>query len=169
MPNVTSESADRSAAFLAELAGLVRLAAGRPRLQLVAGQPGCGWSFNWRSERVTVDPDDIRQLAPDLCRGLALHEAAHAAITVVQQFVQAQVLQRLLPLINAIEDLRIENELRQVETKPDLKFVGHAGEAYGLYGGAWASAELNTTVAFFVTGVDPAGDLSRDPVGATAR
>ena len=113
MPNVTSESADRSAAFLAELAGLVRLAAGRPRLQLVAGQPGCGWSFNWRSERVTVDPDDIRQLAPDLCRGLALHEAAHAAITVVQQFVQAQVLQRLLPLINAIEDLRIENWMQR--------------------------------------------------------
>ncbi len=113
MPNLTSESADRSAAFLAELAGLVRLAAGRPRLQLVAGQPGCGWSFNWRSERVTVDPDDIRQLAPDLCRGLALHEAAHAAITVVQQFVQAQVLQRLLPLINAIEDLRIENWMQR--------------------------------------------------------
>jgi len=113
MPNVTSESADCSAAFLAELAGLVRLASGRPGLQLVAGQPGCGWSFNWRAERVTVDPDDIRQLAPDLCRGLALHEAAHAAITVVHQFVPGQLLQRLLPLINAIEDLRIENWMQR--------------------------------------------------------
>ncbi len=57
----------------------------------------------------------------------------------------------------------------QVESHPELGFVGHAGEAYGLYGGAWAIADQNATVAFFVTGVDPDGDLSRNPVSGFTR
>ncbi|MCP2679086.1 beta-lactamase family protein [Maricaulaceae bacterium NA33B04] len=57
----------------------------------------------------------------------------------------------------------------QIASHPDLRFVGHAGEAYGLYGGAWAIAERNATVAFFVTGVNPDGDLSRDPMSGFTR
>ncbi len=57
----------------------------------------------------------------------------------------------------------------QIESHPELGFVGHAGEAYGLYGGAWAIAGGDATVAFFVTGVDPEGDLSRDPVSGFTR
>ncbi len=57
----------------------------------------------------------------------------------------------------------------QIESRPDWTFVGHAGEAYGLYGGAWAIGEQNAAVAFFVTGVDPEGDLNRDPVSGFTR
>jgi CubicO group peptidase (beta-lactamase class C family) len=51
----------------------------------------------------------------------------------------------------------------QVPGRPELRLVGHAGEAYGLYGGAWAVPEWNAAVAYFVTGSDPAA-LARDPV-----
>ncbi len=44
----------------------------------------------------------------------------------------------------------------------DLEMVGHAGEAYGLYGGAWAIPSRNAAIAYFVTGSDPDG-LVRDP------
>ncbi|WP_421789145.1 serine hydrolase domain-containing protein [Hyphobacterium sp.] len=57
----------------------------------------------------------------------------------------------------------------QIASHPDLRFVGHAGEAYGLYGGAWALPDRGATVAFFVTGVDPESDLSRDPVSGFTR
>lgn len=57
----------------------------------------------------------------------------------------------------------------QFASHPDLRLVGHAGEAYGLYGGAWAIPARNATVAFFVTGVNPDGDLSRDPVSGFTR
>lgn len=57
----------------------------------------------------------------------------------------------------------------QIGQRPDWRFVGHAGEAYGLYGGAWAIPAENATVAFFVTGVDPEGNLSRDPVSGFTR
>jgi len=51
----------------------------------------------------------------------------------------------------------------QIEGRPGLMLVGHSGEAYGLYGGAWADPERGAAIAFFVTGVDPAGDATRDP------
>lgn len=54
----------------------------------------------------------------------------------------------------------------QIEGRPGLMLVGHSGEAYGLYGGAWADPERGAAVAFFVTGVDPAGDATRDPRSA---
>ena len=52
----------------------------------------------------------------------------------------------------------------QVPGRPALQLVGHGGEAYGLYGGAWADPASNAAVAFFVTGTDPAADARRDPV-----
>ncbi len=51
----------------------------------------------------------------------------------------------------------------QVESHPELRLVGHIGEAYGFYGGAWAIPDQGASVAFFVTGVDPEADLARDP------
>lgn len=50
----------------------------------------------------------------------------------------------------------------QIESHRDLTLIGHAGEAYGLYGGAWALPDRNAALAFYVTGSDPAG-LGRDP------
>jgi CubicO group peptidase (beta-lactamase class C family) len=49
----------------------------------------------------------------------------------------------------------------QIEDRPGLLLVGHSGEAYGLYGGAWADPERDAAIAFFVTGVDPDGDATR--------
>lgn len=96
----------------AELEGLVRIAARRPGLTVREGQPGCGWSFSWDSDVVTVDPDHLRSFAPDLCRGLALHEASHAAVTVLHQILPPALLSRLHPLLNTIEDIRIEVWMR---------------------------------------------------------
>lgn len=98
--------------LLAELEGLVRVAARRPDVTVRAGEPGCAWSFNFGTGVVVVDPESLRTLAPDLCRGLALHEATHAAVTVLQQFLPAAVLARLMPLLNVIEDIRIEIWMR---------------------------------------------------------
>ena len=96
----------------AELEGLVRIAARRPNLTVREGDPGCNWSFTWDSDVVTVDPQHLRTLAPDLCRGLALHEASHAAVTVLHRVLPETLLVRLLPLLNAIEDIRIEVWMR---------------------------------------------------------
>lgn len=106
-------AADTAAENLrAELEGLVRIAARRPALTVRTGHPGCAWSFSWDHDVVTVDPDHLREFAPDLCRGLALHEAAHAAVTVLHRILAETHLARILPLLNAIEDIRIEVWMR---------------------------------------------------------
>lgn len=101
-----------AAALLEELAGLLRVAARRANLTVREGPPGCAWSFNFETDIVTVDPESLRSLAPDLCRGLALHEATHAAVTVLHRVVPASVFPRLHPLLNTIEDIRIEIWMR---------------------------------------------------------
>lgn len=96
----------------AELEGLVRMAARRPDLAVHLGEPGCNWSFSWDTDTVRVDPDHLASLAPDLCRGLALHEASHAAVTVLHRILPEAHLERILPLLNTIEDIRIEIWMR---------------------------------------------------------
>jgi len=96
----------------AELEGLVRIAARRPTLTVREGQPGSDWSFSWAADVVTVDPTHLRELAPDLCRGLALHEASHAAVTVLHRILAEPQLARIMPLLNTIEDIRIEVWMR---------------------------------------------------------
>jgi len=107
-----ADADDTAAALLAELQGLVRLVVRRGDIVVREGKPGCGWSFDFEGDLVTVDPDSLRSLAPDLCRGLALHEAAHATVTVLHRFLSAGTLGRLLPLLNTIEDIRIESWMR---------------------------------------------------------
>jgi Mg-chelatase subunit ChlD len=102
-----------TAALVLELEQLVRMASRRPELALFAGAPGCGWSFHWTLARVQVDPDDLRARAPDVCRGLCLHEAAHASVTRLHLILEPPALKRLLPLLNAIEDCRIETWLKE--------------------------------------------------------
>ena len=96
----------------AELEGLVRIAARRPTLTVREGQPGSAWSFSWDADVVTVDPTHLRELAPDLCRGLALHEASHVAVTVLHRILAEAHLARIMPLLNTIEDIRIEVWMR---------------------------------------------------------
>ena len=56
----------------------------------------------------------------------------------------------------------------QIVGRPDLELVGHAGEAYGLFGGAWAVPGRRAAVAFFVTGSDPAAVARDKESGLTA-
>jgi hypothetical protein len=99
-------------ALVSELAQLVRMAAQRPELLLEVGPPACGWSFNWVEARVRIDPGDLVSRAPDLCRGLVVHEAAHAAVTRLDLVLPLPELQRWMPLLNVIEDCRIETWIR---------------------------------------------------------
>lgn len=111
-----AESEPRSSAaaavLLEELQGLVRLAAHRPDLVVREGDPDGTWAFRFDTGEIIVDPGDLRSLAPDLCRGLALHEAAHAAVTVLPRVVPPARLAALMPLLNVIEDMRIEIWMR---------------------------------------------------------
>jgi hypothetical protein len=99
--------------LLDELTRLVQAAARRPDLQFQKGESGCDWSFDWGRGLVTVNPDDLESLAPDLCRGLALHEASHAAVTVLQEILPRARLGQLMPLLNTLEDIRIEIWMRR--------------------------------------------------------
>ena len=109
----STEATARAAGELhAELEGLVRIAARRPSLSLRTGAPNCSWSFDWGRDVVTVNPTHLVSLAPDLCRGLALHEAAHAAVTVLHRILAEEHLARIHPLLNTIEDIRIEIWMR---------------------------------------------------------
>ena len=105
-------AADDTSALVGELAQLVRTAARRPDLVMQEGKTGCSWSFDWGRDIVTVNPEDLRALAPDLCRGLALHEATHAAVTVLHDILPSARLRQLLPLLNTLEDIRIEVWMR---------------------------------------------------------
>jgi hypothetical protein len=112
LPASDTELEGGTTALLEELTGLVRLGARRGDLVVHAGEPGAAWSFDWAAGVITVDPDDLGSLAPDLCRGLALHEAAHAAVTVLHELLTRDVLERLMPLLNVVEDIRIEVWMR---------------------------------------------------------
>jgi hypothetical protein len=100
-------------ALLEELRQLVRMAALRPELTLDLGPPGCGWSFNWTQAHVQICPVDVATRAPDFCRGLVLHEAAHAAVTRLERLMPLDALRERMPLLNTIEDCRIETWLRE--------------------------------------------------------
>ena len=111
---IATDHAEEAAAALAdELQSLVRTAARRPDLVLRQGPPGCAWSFTFERGVITVDPESLHTLAPDLCRGLALHEATHAAITVLHDVMPDDVLRRYHPLLNCLEDIRIEVWMRR--------------------------------------------------------
>ncbi|MCH8489384.1 MAG: beta-lactamase family protein [Oceanicaulis sp.] len=57
----------------------------------------------------------------------------------------------------------------QIPGRPDLTAIGHPGQAWGLYGGAWFVPGLNASIAYFVTGEDPDEPKPYDPVsGLTA-
>lgn len=57
----------------------------------------------------------------------------------------------------------------QVPGRPALTAIGHPGQAWGLYGGAWFIPGLDVSIAYFVTGEDPDEPKPYDPVsGLTA-
>ena len=99
--------------MLPELTSLASLASSRTDLTVQVGEPDCNWSFNWATNIITADPTDLALRPPDYCRGLILHESAHAALTRVAQIIPRELHQAdLQPLLNVIEDCRIENWLQ---------------------------------------------------------
>ena len=99
--------------MLDELTSLAALASSRGGVKLRTGEPGCLWSFNWATQTITVNPTDLALRPPDYCRGLILHESAHAALTRVAEVIPRELYQAdLHPLLNVIEDCRIENWLQ---------------------------------------------------------
>jgi Mg-chelatase subunit ChlD len=102
--------------LIPELQSLAALASSLPDIQVVVGEPGCLWSFNWPTRVITTNPEDLVLREPDYCRGLILHEAAHGAITRYGQMVPLDLMKSepgLHHLLNVIEDCRIENWLQQ--------------------------------------------------------
>lgn len=55
-------------------------------------------------------------------------------------------------------------EQGQIPGRPDLSAVGHPGQAWGFFGGAWHIPELDASIAYFVTGEDPDEPKPYDPV-----
>lgn len=101
--------------LLAELQSLASLTSQRADVTVhLAAKVDDAWSFNWRTAQIEVNPADYQLREPDYCRGLLLHESAHAAITrygaiLPETFAQDSA---VWPLMNAIEDCRIENWLQ---------------------------------------------------------
>lgn len=93
-----------------ELTALIRAVALDPGLEVVLGEPGSGWAITPALARVRVDEADLLRQHPDDLRGLACHEAAHAAVTRYHDLVPTDLLQKpaLHALLNALEDCRIE-------------------------------------------------------------
>lgn len=97
-------------AIVDELTALVRAVAMDPDLQVVVGPKGSGWFITPSLGRVSVDADDLVHQHPDDLRGLACHEAAHAAVTRYLSLVPPAMLAEpgMAALLNALEDCRIE-------------------------------------------------------------
>jgi len=95
---------------LEELTHLVRLISLRPELTMVVGEPDSPWSFSFRDNRVSAPVNDLINESADYCRGLTLHEAAHATVTRIFDLIHPSVVQRRAyhSLFNVIEDCRIE-------------------------------------------------------------
>jgi uncharacterized protein YegL len=104
MTPLTPESLE----LAAELGHLARMVARRGEVRLTIGKPGGGWAFNWREARVVADPEWLVDRSPDRCRGVVVHEGAHAALTRLQSILKPQTLARYRDLLNAVEDCRIE-------------------------------------------------------------
>lgn len=99
------------AVSLSELEALARGVSGDPRIRMVAGAPGTGWSIDLNKRIVHADPVDMTRLDADHLRGLAVHEAAHAVLTRIPDLIPVSVLDEpgMAGMLNAIEDTRIES------------------------------------------------------------
>lgn len=93
-----------------ELTRLIELVSMQPHIKMKVGPPHSNWSFNFAHAVVSAPVNDLLEESDDYCRGLALHEAAHATVTRIFDILHPSVSQRqeYHSLFNVIEDCRIE-------------------------------------------------------------
>ena len=93
-----------------ELSRLIELVSMQPHIHMVVGEPHSHWSFNFETAIVSAPINDLIEKSDDYCRGLALHEAAHATVTRLFDILNPAISQRseYHALFNVIEDCRIE-------------------------------------------------------------
>ena len=93
-----------------ELTRLIELVSMLPRIRMMVGPPHSHWSFNFAHAVVSAPANDLLDESDDYCRGLALHEAAHATVTRIFDILHPSVSHRqeYHSLFNVIEDCRIE-------------------------------------------------------------
>jgi Mg-chelatase subunit ChlD len=110
-----TDEPDCMAEFAKELGGLISLVAQRPNITLQIGADlHTPWSFNWKEDIVTANAADLRLRSRDYCRGLSVHEAAHAFLTRLWDIVPEALLEdtAVHHLLNVIEDCRLESWLQ---------------------------------------------------------
>lgn len=96
-----------------ELRALARAVALDGDLEVLVGAPGSGWFIEAKTGRINVDEADLFRGPADDVRGLACHEAAHAAVTRYLHLVPREILRTpgIASLLNSVEDCRIEEWL----------------------------------------------------------
>lgn len=89
------------------MAGMVSL---RNDLSVELGQ---FWAFNWKTNVITIPLAELHRCPGEEICWIILHEAAHAALTRLHHMLPAETLGRpeIQILLNAVEDVRIENWL----------------------------------------------------------
>ena len=102
---------------LRELGTLISLVSMRPNILLRPNLPKTHWQFHVKSDTAFAPIDELCCSDLDFCRGLTLHEAAHAMVTRIFDLLspQQRAMRALTSLLNVIEDCRIETwlQLRQ--------------------------------------------------------
>ena len=99
---------------LRELGSLISLVSMVPDIQLRPNLPGTMWAFQFATKTVFAPLDELCNSDMDFCRGLTLHEAAHAIVTRAFDMLPEDAKKRaeVLSLLNVIEDCRIETWLQ---------------------------------------------------------
>jgi uncharacterized protein YegL len=71
------------------------------------------WAFNWKTNVITIPLEELLNYPKAEICWIILHEAAHAALTRLHQILPLETLMRpeVQLLLNAVEDVRIENWL----------------------------------------------------------
>ena len=105
---------ERLAERVQELSGLACVMSFRPELTFEAGPPHSPWCFRFDTAVVSAPINDLLDRSMDYCRGLTLHEAAHATVTRIFDMIRHDFFrdQTLHALFNSIEDCRIETWIK---------------------------------------------------------
>jgi hypothetical protein len=103
------------AALVDELDDLVCMLSMHDDLIFHEGPPGSGWYFHPTNRTINADSKDLDTKTAEYCRGLATHEAAHAAITRYHDLIPKKLLKKtaISTLLNVIEDCRIEEWMQK--------------------------------------------------------